>query len=47
MSKKAIYEQLTSGCGEGFDKDAADYAMNNLNADYKKNALEKAKSYGD
>ncbi len=45
MSKKAIYDQLTSEYGEKFPADAAQYAIDNLNADYKANALEKAKSY--
>ena len=45
MSKKAIYEQLTSDYGEQFPADAAQYAIDNLKADYKANALEKAKSY--
>ena len=45
MSKKAIYEQLISEYGEGFSKDAAQYAIDNLKADYNKNALEKAKVY--
>lgn len=45
MSKKAIYAQLTSEYGENFPADAAQYAVDNLQADYKANALEKAKSY--
>lgn len=45
MSKKAIYNQLTSEYGEKFSADAAQYAIDNLNADYKANALAKAKSY--
>lgn len=46
MSKKAVYNQLTSESGEGFSKAAADYAMSNLSGvDWNKNALEKAKSY--
>lgn len=45
MSKKGIYDQLTSEYGEKFSKEAAQYAIDNLQADYKKNALEKAKSY--
>ena len=45
MSKAKIYEQLTSDAGEKFPTDAAQYAVDNLNADYNKNALEKAKSY--
>lgn len=45
MSKKAIYEQLTSDYGEQFPADAAQYAVDNLKANYEKNALEKAKTY--
>lgn len=47
MSKKGLYNQLTSEAGEKFSKEAAQYAIDNLKADYKKNALEKAKSYQD
>ena len=46
MSKKGIYSQLTS-VAEKFSKEAAQYAVDNLKADYKKNALEKAKGYQD
>lgn len=45
MSKTGIYDQLTSDVGEGFSAEAAQYAVDNLKADYNKNALEKAKSY--
>lgn len=45
MSKQAIYDQLTSEYGEQFPEDAAQYAIDNLKADYKENALEKAKTY--
>ena len=45
MSKSRIYEQLTSEYGEGFTAEEAQYAMDNLVADWNKNALEKAKSY--
>lgn len=45
MSKKAIYDQLTSEYGEQFPADAAQYAIDNLKADYKANALAKAKTY--
>ena len=47
MSKQGIYDQLTSEYGEKFPADAAQYAIDNLDADYKKNALEKAKTYQD
>lgn len=45
MSKQGIYDQLTSDYGEQFPADAAQYAVDHLDADYNKNALEKAKSY--
>ena len=45
MSKKGIYNQLISEYGEGFEKDAAQYAINHVKANWKKNALETAKSY--
>ena len=45
MSKKGIYDQLTSEYGEKFPADAAQYAMDNLDADYNYNALKKAETY--
>ncbi|MBZ2104999.1 Ltp family lipoprotein [Streptococcus mitis] len=45
MSKKRLYKQLTSKYGEKFQSDAAQYAIDHLNADYKSNALAKAKNY--
>ena len=45
FSKKGLYEQLTSSAGAGFPKDAAQYAVDNVNADWKANALAKAESY--
>lgn len=47
MSKKGIYDQLVSEYGEGFAADAAQYAIDNINADWNANALAKAKSYRD
>ncbi|MQS88761.1 hypothetical protein FHL04_02880 [Lactobacillus salsicarnum] len=47
MSKQGIYDQLTSEYGEQFPADAAQYAIDNLKADYNANALKKAKSYQD
>ena len=47
MSKRGIYDQLTSEYGEGFDAASAQYAIDNLKADYNANALAKAKSYRD
>lgn len=45
MSKQAIYNQLTSEYGEKYSKESADYAIENLKANYKENALNKAKVY--
>lgn len=45
MSKAGIYDQLTSEYGEKFPAEAAQYAIDNVKADWNKNALEKAKSY--
>lgn len=45
MSKQGIYDQLTSEYGEQFPADAAQYAIDNMQADWNANALEKAKSY--
>ena len=47
MSKKGIYNQLTSEYGEKFPADAAQYAIDNLTVDWKENALKKAKTYRD
>ncbi|MGC4707350.1 Ltp family lipoprotein [Enterococcus faecium] len=45
MSKAAIYEQLTSEYGEKFSAEAAQYAIDNMTADFNANALTKAKEY--
>ena len=45
MSKRSLYEQLTSENGEKFKAEAAQYAIDNLQADYKQNALKKAQVY--
>lgn len=45
MSKQGIYEQLTSSAGEGFSAEAAQYAIDNVKADWNANALAKAKNY--
>lgn len=47
MSKAGIYDQLSSEYGEKFTEDEAQYAVDNLEADYKENALKTAKSYQD
>ncbi|QTJ59044.1 Ltp family lipoprotein [Dolosigranulum pigrum] len=47
MSKDSVYEQLTSEYGEGFEADAAQYAVDKLadEIDWNENALKKAKNY--
>ncbi|MCB2309040.1 Ltp family lipoprotein [Clostridium estertheticum] len=45
MSKSGIYDQLTSESGEKFSKEAAQYAIDNVKTDWKKNALKKAQTY--
>lgn len=45
MSKKGIYDQLTSDAGEKFTAEEAQYAIDHIKADWNKNALEKAKNY--
>ena len=47
MSKKSVYKQLTSEYGEGFPKEAAQYAIDNVVADWNENALNKANSYAN
>lgn len=47
MSKQRIRDQLVSEYGEKFSEEAADYAMENLEADWKENALITAKNYQD
>lgn len=45
MSKQRLYRQLTSYYGERFPADAAQYAVDNVVADWNANALAKAQSY--
>lgn len=47
MSKKGLYNQLTSEYGEQFSKEAAQYAVDNVKTDWKANALAKATSYAN
>lgn len=47
MSKAGIYDQLTSEYGEKFSAEAAQYAIDNMEADWNANALAKAKEYSD
>lgn len=45
MSKVGLYDQLTSEYGEKFSAEAAQYAVDNVKADWNANALAKAKEY--
>ena len=45
MSKAGIYDQLTSEYGEQFTAEEAQYAIDNIEADWNANALAKAKEY--
>ena len=47
MSKARLFDQLTSEYGEHFEEDEAQYAIDNLEADYNENALLTAKNYQD
>ncbi|MDU6555246.1 MAG: Ltp family lipoprotein, partial [Staphylococcus epidermidis] len=42
---KSLYKQLTSEYGEKYPADVAQYAVDHISVDYKKNALRLAKSY--
>jgi len=45
MSKRGVYNQLVSEYGEKFSAEAAQYAIDNVKADWNANALIKAKNY--
>jgi len=45
MSKRGVYQQLTSEYGEKFTPEAAQYAVDNVKADWNANALIKARDY--
>lgn len=47
MSKAGIYDQLTSDFGEGFPKESAQYAIDNIVFDWKENALKSAQTYAE
>lgn len=47
MSKQGIYDQLVSEYGGQFSAEAAQYAIDNIVADWNANALAKAQSYSD
>src|SRR5699024_11629783 len=44
---QAIVDQLTSEYGGKFTEEAAQYAIDNVEADWNENALESAKTYSD
>lgn len=45
MSKRGVYDQLVSSYGEKFSAEAAQYAVDNVKADWNANALAKAETY--
>lgn len=45
MSKQGIYDQLTSEYGDKFPAEAAQYAVDNMKADWNENALASAEKY--
>lgn len=45
MSKQGLYDQLTSEYGDKFSAEAAQYAVDNINADWNEQALKSAKTY--
>lgn len=47
MSKAEIYNQLISEYGDKFAPEAAQYAIDNIQADWKENALQSAESYNE
>ncbi|MCM0582235.1 Ltp family lipoprotein [Weissella diestrammenae] len=44
LSKKGIYNQLTSDSGKQYSSKASQFAIDNIDVDYKKNALKRAKT---
>jgi hypothetical protein len=47
FSKKGLIGQLSSSAGEGFSKADATFAANNVDVDWRKEAVEAAQSYLD
>lgn len=45
FSKARLYDQLTSDAGEKYSPEAGQYAIDNLNVNYKEQALKAAKNY--
>ena len=47
FSKTRLYDQLTSEYGDSFTSEEAQYAVDNVEADWNANALATAKNYQD
>lgn len=47
FSKRGLYDQLTSEYGSGFEPDAAQYAVDNVEVDWNEQALKSARTYQD
>ena len=47
MSKQGIYDQLVSDYGEKFPEEAAQYAIEHLDADWNENAVKKGQNYAE
>ncbi len=47
MSKAGLYQQLTSDAGDGYPAEAAQYAIDNVDIDYKENAVKSANNYNE
>ena len=47
LSKQGVYDQLVSEYGGKFSAEAAQYAIDNVTADWNANALSQAKTYQD
>ncbi|AIY00911.1 hypothetical protein ART_1312 [Arthrobacter sp. PAMC 25486] len=47
MSKDGLFAQLSSDAGDKFSEEAAQYAVDNIKADWNANALKSAKNYQD
>ena len=47
FSKQGLYDQLTSEYADKYSDEAAQYAIDNVKADYKEEAVEAAKNYLD
>lgn len=45
MSKKGLYDQLSSSAGEKYPAEAAKYAVEHVKTDWKQNALKSAQNY--